>query len=118
MTEIIRPTLGDRRRTERRTNQNLAELTLPELRRMLVTTFLFVIVLVLFLWMVRTVIIASILGVIVATFLRPAYLWLLRHVRRPSIAATITLLLVIVPVAALSVYSYLQVDEVVEYVAS
>ena len=29
MTEIIRPTLGDRRRTERRTNQNLAELTLP-----------------------------------------------------------------------------------------
>ena len=33
---------------------------------MMVTTMLFVIVLVLFLWMVRTVIIAAILGVIVA----------------------------------------------------
>ena len=58
MTEIVSPGLGDRRRVERRTNQNLAELTLPEFRRMLVTTTLFVIVLVLFLYMVRTVIIA------------------------------------------------------------
>ncbi len=51
--------------------RRLADLTLPELRRMLVTTMLFVIVLVLFLWMVRTVIIATILGVIVAVFMRP-----------------------------------------------
>ena len=80
MTEIIRPTLGDRRRTERRTNQNLAELTLPELRRMLVTTTLFVIVLVLFLWMVRTVIIATILGVVVAVYLRPVYLRILKAI--------------------------------------
>ena len=60
---------------------------------------MFVIVLVLFLWMVRTVIIAAILGVIVASFTRPIYLWLYRQVPSQIVAATLTLLLLIVPVA-------------------
>ena len=75
---------SDRRRLERRTNPTLAELTLPELRRMMVTTILLVIILVLFLWMVRNVIIAAILGVIVAMYMRPVYLWLLRESGRRS----------------------------------
>ena len=116
MTEIIRPTLGDRRRVERRTNQNIAELTLPELRRMLVTTTLFVIVLVLFLYMVRTVIIATILGVVVAVYLRPAYLRLLKAIPNKTAAAALTLLLVIVPLIALLVYSYLEIADVAAYV--
>ena len=116
MTEIIRPTLGDRRRTERRTNQNLAELTLPELRRMLVTTTLFIIVLVLFLWMVRTVIIATILGVVVAVYLRPVYLRILKALPNKTISATVTLLILIVPVIALLVYSYLEIADVATYV--
>src|SRR5437762_12524444 len=115
MTEIIRPTLGDRRRTERRTNQNLAELTLPELRRMLVTTTLFVIVLVLFLWMVRTVIIATILGIVVAVYARPLYLRLVPRVGKNT-AAALTLLLVIVPVMALLIYSYTEIKNVAGYV--
>ena len=49
---------------------------------MMVTTMLFVIVLVLFLWMVRTVIIAAILGIIVALYMRPLYCWL--HRRLPK----------------------------------
>ncbi len=116
MTELARPTLGDRRRTERRTNQNLAELTLPELRRMLVTTTLFVIVLVLFLWMVRTVIIATILGVVVAVYLRPVYLRILRAIPSKSLSATVTLLILIVPVIALLVYSYTEIADVATYV--
>jgi predicted PurR-regulated permease PerM len=116
MTEIVRPGLGDRRRVERRTNQNLAELTLPEFRRMLVTTTLFVIVLVLFLYMVRTVIIATILGVVVAVYLRPAYLRLLKAIPNKTTAATLTLLLVIVPLIALLVYSYLEIADVAAYV--
>jgi len=116
MTEIVRPTLGDRRRVERRTNQNLAELTLPEFRRMLVTTTLFVIVLVLFLYMVRTVIIATILGVVVAVYLRPAYLRLLKAIPNKTTAATLTLLLVIVPLIALLIYSYLEIADVAAYV--
>jgi predicted PurR-regulated permease PerM len=116
MTETLQPTLGDRRRTERRTNQNLAELTLPEFRRMLVTTTLFVIVLVLFLYMVRTVIIATILGVVVAVYLRPAYLRLLKGIPNKTTAAVLTLLLVIVPVIALLIYSYLEIADVAAYV--
>ena len=116
MTELARPTLGDRRRTERRTNQNLAELTLPEFRRMLVTTTLFVIVLVLFLWMVRTVIIATILGVVVAVYLRPAYLRILKGIPSKSMSATITLLILIVPVVALLIYSYMEIADVATYV--
>ena len=116
MTEIARPTLGDRRRTERRTNQNLAELTLPEFRRMLLTTTLFVIVLLLFLWMVRTVIIATILGVVVAVYLRPVYLRFLKAIPNRTTSATITLLIVIVPVIALLIYSYLEIADVATYV--
>ena len=116
MTELARPTLGDRRRTERRTNQNLAELTLPELRRMLVTTTLFAIVLLLFLWMVRTVIIATILGVVVAVYLRPAYLRILKAIPSKTMSATITLLILIVPVVALLIYSYMEIADVATYV--
>ena len=116
MTELARPTLGDRRRTERRTNQNLAELTLPELRRMLVTTTLFAIVLVLFLWMVRTVIIATILGVVVAVYLRPVYLRILKGIPSKTMSATITLLILIVPVVALLIYSYMEIADVATYV--
>ena len=117
MTEPARQhDLSDRRRTERRTNVTLGELTLPELRRMLLTTSLFVVVTVLFLWMVRTVIIAAILGVVVAVYLRPVYLRILARLSSPSLAATITLLLLIVPVVALLTYSYLEIADVAAYV--
>jgi predicted PurR-regulated permease PerM len=115
MAEPI-PVSQERRRLERRTNPTLAELTLPELRRMMITTILFVGIVVLFLWMVRTVIIAAILGVIVASFMRPVHLWLLRHVRNHIVASTITLLLLIVPILGLSAYSYDEIADVAGYV--
>jgi predicted PurR-regulated permease PerM len=108
---------SDRRRLERRINPTLAELTLPELRRMMVTTILFVIIVVLFLWMVRTVIIAAIMGIIVATFMRPLYLWLLKRLSNKIVASTITLMVLIVPVAVLSVYSYEEIADVGVYIA-
>src|SRR5579884_843518 len=116
MAEPI-PVAADRRRVERRTAPTLAELTLPELRRMMVTTILFVIIVVLFLWMVRTVIIAAILGIIVAMYMRPVYLWLLKRVPNKVVAATITLLILIVPIAALTAYSYEEIADVATYVS-
>jgi len=110
------PVAPERRRIERRTNPTLAELTLPELRRMMVTTMLFVIALALFLWMVRTVIIAAILGIIVASFTRPVYLWLNRKLHSQVLAATATLLLLVVPVMALTAYSYKEVARVAGYI--
>ena len=100
---------------ERRISPTLAELTLPELRRMMVTTILFVIILVLFLWMVRTVIIATILGVIVAMYMRPVYLRLLRFVPNRIASATLTLLMLIGPVIVLTAYSYDEITDVAAY---
>lgn len=109
--------VSDRRRVERRVNHRLADLTMPELRRMLVTTTLFIIVSVLFLWMVRTVIIATILGIVVAVYTRPLYNKLQPKVGR-SAAATITILVVIVPVLLLLAYSYSEITDVAAYVSS
>jgi predicted PurR-regulated permease PerM len=107
---------SERRRIERRVNPTLAELTLPEIRRMMVTTVVFVIVLVLFLWMVRTVIIASILGVIVAMYLRPMYLWIKRFVRWPVVAAALSLMILIIPILALTAYSYEEIVDRASYI--
>ena len=108
---------ADRRRTERRTNGRLLDLTLPEFRRMLITTTLFVIVLVLFLWMVRTVIIAAILGVVIAAYARPLYA-LLRRGMGPTGAALLTITAITLPVLGAAVYSYSEIRGVTEYVAS
>lgn len=107
----------DRRRLERRINHRLVDLTLPEFRRMLVTTILFVIAAILFLWMVRTVIIATILGIVVAVYTRPVYNRLQARVGA-SAAAAATLLAVIVPVLGLLVYSYSEIRDVAQYVST
>ncbi len=83
---------------------------------MMVTTVVFVTVLVLFLWMVRTVIIASILGVIVAVYMRRVYLWIIRLIRSPVVSASLTLALLIVPALALTAYSYNEIADRATYI--
>src|SRR3954453_22906501 len=101
----------ERRRLERRTNPTLAELTLPEVLGMMITTILFVVIVVLFLWMVRSVIIATILGIIVAMYMRPVYLRLCMRIPNQVAAATLTLALLIVPALALTAYSYEEIAD-------
>jgi predicted PurR-regulated permease PerM len=84
---------------------------------MLITTTLFVVVTVLFLWMVRTVIIATILGIIVAVYMRPVYLRMRAMLGSSTLAATLAIIAIIVPVLGLLVYSYAEVKDVGEYVA-
>lgn len=110
------PGPDERRRVERRANARLADVTLPELRRMLITTTLFVVVLALFVWMVRTVIIAAIVGVVVAVYMRPIYARALPAVRSRGAAALLTLLVLAVPVTAIVVYSYTEIASVASYV--
>ena len=107
---------GDRRRTERRHNNLLADLTLPEFRRIALTSLLSLIVVALFLWMVREVIIAGVIGVIIAVYVRPLYERLCRALHSETAAAIVTLVLVIVPIIALLVYSYVEVKGVAEYI--
>ena len=106
---------GERRRVERRTNGTIAELTLPEVRRIIITTMLGVVVLGLFLWMVKTVVIAAILGLIIGFYIRPMHLWILRRTNRPTPSAILTLLAVVVPVLIVLAYSYSELADVVGY---
>jgi predicted PurR-regulated permease PerM len=106
---------GERRRVERRGNSRIGDLTLPEVRRILITTLLGAIVLVLFLWMVRTVVIAAILGLIIGFYLRPMHLWLVRRTGSETLSAIATLLALIVPVMLVLAYSYSELSDVVSY---
>jgi len=83
---------------------------------MMVTTILFVVIVVLFLFMVKSVIIAAILGIIVATFMRPVYEWLLARLHQRLVAATLTLAILVVPAGALTAYSYQEIAHVATYV--
>jgi predicted PurR-regulated permease PerM len=109
---------SERRRVERRVNARIDDLSLPELRRILISTTLGVIVLVAFLWMVRAVVIAAILGLIIGFYLRPLYGWILRRTSRRTLSAILTLLGVIVPILLVLVYSYAELSRVGSYVAT
>jgi predicted PurR-regulated permease PerM len=118
MSELILPDQsksGERRRVERRTNASIAELTLPEVRRILITVLLGTVVVGLFLWMVKSVIIAAILGLIIGFYIRPMHLWILGKTDRPTLSAILTLLAVIVPVLVVLAYSYSELADVVGY---
>jgi predicted PurR-regulated permease PerM len=120
MVGPIMTTPGDpaeRRRVERRGNSRVGDLTLPEVRRILITTLLGAIVLALFFWMVKAVVVAAILGVIIGFYLRPLHLWLLRRVGNRNLSAILTLLLVILPVLLVLAYSYSETADVVGYAA-
>src|SRR5919202_1132266 len=119
MVETIGTAVSDeRRRVERRRNQLISELTLPEFRRMMMTSIFFVLVVLLFLWMVRTVVIAGILAVIVAAYLRPLYRRLLAWTKRPTVAAILAITIAVVPVLAACVYSYIELQQAATYVST
>jgi predicted PurR-regulated permease PerM len=108
---------ADRRQTDRRAAHRVVDLTLPELRRIMITSMLSVIVLTLFLWMVRTVIIAAILGIVIGVYLRPLFFWFQRRFGgRRAPAGILTLLIVIVPVFGVLAYSYIELADVAAYV--
>ena len=102
---------------ERRGNQRVSDLTLPEFRRIVVTSLLGAVVLALFLWMVRTVIVAAILAVVMAVYLRPMYDRFNTRLRRPTLAALITLMLIVLPVIGVLIYSLIEVGQVATYVS-
>ena len=109
------PDDGERRRVERRGNASIGELTLPEVRRILITILLSAVVLGLFLWMVKTVVIAAILGLIIGFYLRPLHLWLVKRTNSPTLSAILTLLGVSLPILVVLAYSYSELADVVTF---
>ena len=112
------PGPNDRRRDERRHNSRLADLSVPEFRRIALTWLLTAIVVGLFLWMVREVLIAGVLGIVIAAYLRPLYRRIEKRTGKPMGSAVLTLLLVIVPVLGALAYSYLELVDVLGYISS
>lgn len=112
------PPPADRRRADRRDVGRVADLPLPELRRIAITAVLGAAVLGLFLWMVRSVIIAAVLAAVIATYLRPLYEAIRRGLRRPALAAALTLAAVALPVGAALVYSYVEIVQAARYLSS
>ena len=108
---------SDRRRTDRRGNNRLADLSLPEFRRILVTSVLFALVVALFVWMVRGVLIAGILGVVIAVYVRPLCERVRGVVRSPALAALVTLAMVLLPVVGALAYSYVEIVRMAQYLA-
>jgi predicted PurR-regulated permease PerM len=118
MSNIILPDAPEdheRRRIERRGNAAIGELTLPEVRRILITTLIGAVVLALFLWMVKTVVIAAILGLIIGFYLRPMHLWLVRRTSNATLSGILTLMAVILPVLIVLAYSYSELADVLGY---
>lgn len=112
------PGPNDRRRDERRLNSRLADLSVPEFRRIALTWLLTAIVVGLFLWMVREVLIAGVLGIVIAAYLRPLYRRIEKRTGKPMGSAVLTLLLVIVPALGALAYSYLELVDVLGYISS
>ena len=108
---------GERRRVERRGNSRLGDLTIPEMRRIFITLLLGTIVLALFFWMVKTVVVAAILGLIIGFYIRPLHLRVLQRTGNRNLSAILTLLAVIVPVLLVLAYSYSEMADVVGYAA-
>ena len=109
------PLPGERRRVERRGNASIGELTLPEVRRILITALIGFVVVALFLWMVKTVVIAAILGMIIGFYIRPLHLWIAGKTNNPTLSAILTLVTVILPVLLVLAYSYGELADVVGY---
>jgi predicted PurR-regulated permease PerM len=112
------PKEGERRRVERRGNASIGELTLPEVRRILITALISFIVLALFLWMVKTVVIAAILGMIIGVYIRPLHLWIVGKTNNSTLSAILTLMALIVPVLVVLAYSYGELADVVTYASA
>jgi predicted PurR-regulated permease PerM len=68
--------------------------------------------------MVGKVLIAGILAIIIASYLRPLYMLLLRRLKRPMLSAVLTLLVVIIPVLGALVYSYTELVDVLGYIST
>lgn len=106
----------DRRRTDRRGDfVSLAEYTVPELRKALLTFSVLLVALVGFFYMVRHVIVAVVAGIVVGAYLIPFRSWLAKRIRNTKLTAIISILVVMVPMIAILTYSWIEISGAAAY---
>jgi predicted PurR-regulated permease PerM len=109
---------SDRRRDDRRGEfVRLADYTIPEVRKALLTGALLVGVLALFLYMIHQVMVALIVGVVLAVYLLPFHLWTERRLGNRTVTALLVIVVVIVPLVAITAYSWVEIAETAEFLS-
>jgi predicted PurR-regulated permease PerM len=108
----------DRRRDDRRDGfVRLADYTVPELRKALISIGLLLVILGLFVYMIHEVIVAIIAGVVLAAYLVPFQVWVEGRLRNSTVTAILVITLVIVPLVAILTYSWMEISDTAEYLS-
>lgn len=107
---------SDRRRVDRRADfVRLADYTIPEVRKALLTSALLAAIFGLFLYMIHEVLVAVIVGVVLAVYLLPFHLWTERFLGNRNLTALLVIIAVIVPLVALTTYSWMEISGAAEF---
>jgi predicted PurR-regulated permease PerM len=110
------PSRDDRRRLDRRGDfVSLADYTVPELRKALVTFALLALIIGLFIYMVNEVVVAVIAGIVVGVYLIPLQRWLAHSTGRPNASAISTIILFTVPLVLVLAYSWIEISGAANY---
>jgi predicted PurR-regulated permease PerM len=108
----------DRRRIDRRSDfVPLAEYTMPELRKAVITSFALLAILALFVYMVGPVLVAAVAGVVAGAYLVPLQRGIERRAGSRKLSAILTILCITVPVVAMLVYSWLEISGAASYLS-
>lgn len=114
MSEELKP--RDRRRDDRRSDHvRIGDITIPELRKTVITGALLLVSFALFAYMVAPVTVAAIAGVVLGAYLIPFDRWLTRTLRNRKLSAIITITLVTLPLVAVLAYSWAEISSATEY---
>lgn len=106
----------DRRRADRRNdNVSLAEYTVPEFRKALLTVIVLLGIVIAFFYMVRHVVVAVIAGAVVAAYLIPFRKWLSKRIHNKQLTAILSIVLVTVPLISLLAYSWVEIAGAATY---
>jgi predicted PurR-regulated permease PerM len=87
-------------------SRRLSELTVGDAKRILVYGAAVVLAITLFILLIREVLVALLLGVVAGVYLLPVQEWLERHLRARAGSAIITIALIVVPLVALTGYTW------------
>jgi predicted PurR-regulated permease PerM len=106
----------DRRRDDRRRDfVSLADYTVPELRKALLTVALLLLILALFLYMVHGVVVAVFAGVVAGIYLIPLDRAIATRVSKPAASAILTIIAFTVPLLAILAYSWIEISGAAAY---
>lgn len=106
----------DRRRDDRRKDfVSLADYTVPELRKALLTATILILVLGLFVYMIHDVMVAVFAGVVAGIYLIPLDRRIQRSVSSKATSAIVTIILFTVPLLLILAYSWLEISSAATY---